>query len=225
MRLTAGEKLVSKVIDFEAARKKRKAQEAKADQEIEPKTLAEPQSTKPFKKKAKATGRAKKSLGHTEKACFMNPVNSTKEAANVIDVTERIAAQQAQDRRQVQRVVFNEFISAHVYIPGKGLLRVILKNIHNTGLGFDVEESQGSFPQGEEVEMRFYLNQRTFFRFICRVIHTHYVREEGVYRHGCQFVANTVNEVALKHFIGFLENISASLMTDKGDRTISKIYS
>lgn len=145
--------------------------------------------------------------------------------AQVLDVTERILANQADDRREVKRVVLNEFISAHVYIPGRGLLRVLLKDIHDKGLAFEIDEREGNFGRGEIVEMRFYMNHETYFRFNVQVAHSTPHPEEGLHRHGCQFVKDTINDVALHHFIAFLQTIAASLKTDRGDRTVSNIYS
>ncbi len=142
----------------------------------------------------------------------------------VLDVTERIAAAQSDDRRQVKRVVLNEFISAHVFVPGRGLLRVILKDIHDDGLAFEVDNREGIFDRGETLEMRFYMNHETYFRFNVQVAHFVAVEDEGISRHGCRFVKDTINDVALHHFIGFLQNIAASLKTDRGDRTVSNIY-
>jgi hypothetical protein len=152
-------------------------------------------------------------------------VNPEGQEAQVLDVTERIQAAQADDRRQVKRVVLNEFISAHVYIPGRGLLRVVLKDIHDKGLAFDVDEREGQFGRGETLEMRFYMNHETYFRFNVQVAHSTPNSDDGTHRHGCQFVKDTINDVALHHFIGFLQNIAASLKTDRGDRTVSNIYS
>ena len=145
--------------------------------------------------------------------------------AQVLDVTERIAATQEEERRKVGRVVLNEFISAHVYIGGRGLLRISLKDIHDKGLAFEVDEREGNFDRGEVLEVRFYMNHETYFKFNVQVAHSTPNANEGVHRHGCQFVKGTINDVALHHFIGFLQSISASLKTDRGDRTISNIYS
>jgi len=147
------------------------------------------------------------------------------EDAQVVDVTQKILEQQSEDRRKVKRVVLNEFISAHAHIPGRGLLRVILRDIHEGGLAFDLYEKEGNFDRGESLEMRFYMNHETYFKFIVKVAHFHHNQEEGYYRHGCQFVDESLNDVALQHFILFLQNIAASLKTDRGDRTISQIYS
>lgn len=146
-------------------------------------------------------------------------------AGQILDVTQKIHEQQSEDKRKVKRVVLNEFISAHVYLPGRGLLRVILKDIHEGGLAFDIYEREGTFERGEVLEMRFYMNHETYFKFNVKVAHYNHMADEGCNRHGCQFLEEGLNDVALKHFVAFLQNIAASLRTDRGDRTVSQIYS
>ena len=152
-------------------------------------------------------------------------IQTHQEDAQVLDVTERIQAGQADDRRQVKRVVLNEFISAHVFIQGRGLLRIVLKDIHEKGLAFEIDSREGQFGKAELLEVRFYMNHETYFKFSVQVMHASTNEDDATERHGCQFVKDTINDVALHHFIGFLQNIAASLRTDKGDRTVSNIYS
>lgn len=157
-----------------------------------------------------------------------NTENSTETAGTdgqVLDVTQRIQDRQAEDRRKVKRVVLNEFISAHVYVNGRGLLKIALKDINEGGLAFDIEQKQGEFTRGETLEVRFYLNHETYFKFHAQVAHATFNDNEAVFRHGCKFVGDSINNVALHHFISFLQNIAASLRTDKGDRIITNLYS
>jgi hypothetical protein len=145
--------------------------------------------------------------------------------SSVLDMTQRIQDRQAEDRRVVKRVVLNEFISAHVFVAGRGLLKIHLKDINDLGLAFDITEKEGQFTRAEILEVRFYLNKQTYFKFHVQVAHSQFVAEEGLYRHGCQFSGDNLNNVALNHFVLFLQNISASLKTDKGDRLITNLYS
>lgn len=147
------------------------------------------------------------------------------EEGRVLDVTQRIQDRQAEDRRRVKRVVLNEFISAHVYVSGRGLVKITMKDIHEGGLAFDIDERQGQFTRGETLEVRFYLNHETYFKFNVQVAHSKAVENEAVYRHGTQFIGESLNNVALHHFTQFLQTISASLRTDTGDRIVSNIYS
>lgn len=145
--------------------------------------------------------------------------------AQVFDVTQRIQDRQAEDRRQVKRVVLNEFISAHVYVNGRGLVKITLKDVNEGGLAFDIDERHGQFARTETLEVRFYLNHETYFKFNVQVAHATTLDNEGVHRHGCRFIGESLNNVALQHFMAFLQNISASLRTDTGDRVVSGIYS
>lgn len=143
----------------------------------------------------------------------------------ILDVTERIQANQSDDRRKVKRVVLNEFISAHVFVAGRGMMKVILKDIHEDGLAFEIDEREGHFNRGETLEFRFYMNHETYFKFNVEVAHQAFNQDEQTYRHGCRFEKDTINDVALHHFISFLQHIAASLKTDRGDRVVSNIYS
>jgi len=49
------------------------------------------------------------------------------------------------------------------------------------------------------------------------------VSDEGVTRHGVNFVKGTVNDQALFHFVKFIETVSASLQTDHGDVMVSNL--
>ena len=42
-------------------------------------------------------------------------------------------------------------------------------------------------------------------------------------RHGAGFVVGTINDVALHHFVHFIESVSASLETDNGDVMVSSL--
>lgn len=151
-------------------------------------------------------------------------VKSTPEG-QLLDVTQRIQDRQSDDRRQVKRVVLNEFISAHVYVNGRGLLKITLKDVNNGGLAFDIDEKQGQFTRGETLEVRFYLNHETYFKFNVTVAHSNALPDEAIFRHGCSFLGESLNNAALHHFVQFLQTIAASLRTDRGDRIVSNIYS
>ncbi len=143
--------------------------------------------------------------------------------AEVIDMTEMRQEILSQERRQVRRTILSEFIGAMALVPRKGLLRVTLYDISENGMAFDVDSEAGHFALGEEVAMRVYLNHETYFSFIVKVQNVRHVNDEGVYRHGAHFQKGTINDVALFHFIKFIETVSASLQRDSGDIMVSSI--
>lgn len=145
------------------------------------------------------------------------------DGANLLDMTERRETMLKEDRRKVKRTILTEFISVHVVVPQFGLMKVALYDINKKGISFDLEEARGSFKAGEEIAMRVYLNHKTYFPFIVQVKHLTDIPDEGILRHGAEFVAGTINDIALQNFVGFLENVSASLRSDGGDVTVSKI--
>lgn len=145
------------------------------------------------------------------------------QAGEILDMTEAREAILSRERRNVKRTILNEFIGAFVVLPERGLYRVSLYDISEKGMAFDIDMPLGHYKQGEEVAMRVYLNHKTYFTFIVKVANARVFEEENVIRHGANFVRGTINDVALHHFIKFIETVSASLRTDSGDILVSHI--
>ena len=148
-------------------------------------------------------------------------VESTGPTAPVLDMTERRNEMLTHERRKVRRTILSEFVGAHVIVPERGLQRVTIYDISEDGVSFDIEAGGGGFQGGEEVGFRVYLNQQTFFPFVVKVANVRIIPEEGVTRHGGLFQKGTINDVALHHFVKFIETVSASLRTDSGDVMVS----
>lgn len=145
------------------------------------------------------------------------------EAAPVLDMTERRQEMLTHERRKVRRTILSEFIGAFIVVPNRGLHRVSIYDISEDGIAFDIDLGEGQLGKDEEVAMRVYLNNQTYFPFIAKVANVRAIPAEGVTRHGCGFVKGTVNDVALHHFVKFIETVSASLQTDHGDVMVSNI--
>ena len=143
--------------------------------------------------------------------------------ANLIDMTERRQEILSEERRRVKRTILTEFISAYIVVPKRGLQNVSLYDISEHGLAFDLELDSGSFKVNEEIAMRVYLNHQTYFPFIVKVANSRSLELEGVNRLGVNFVKNTVNDVALGHFVNFIETVSASLKNDSGDVLVTNL--
>jgi hypothetical protein len=149
--------------------------------------------------------------------------NAKGASAPVIDMTEKRNEILSQERRQVKRTLLSEFVGAFVLVPRKGLMKVTLYDISENGLAFDIEDGAGHFALGEEVAMRVYLNQTTYFPFITKIQNIRVIADENVYRHGVNFVKGTINDEALHHFVKFIETVSASLHGDAGDIVVSNL--
>jgi len=145
--------------------------------------------------------------------------------APIVDMTERRTEKITEERRKVRRTILTEFIGAYVVVPQHGLFKVTVYDISEGGVAFDVEFGKGHFAVNEEVAMRVYLNQHTYFPFVIRVTNVRGIDDENVVRHGANFVKGTINDQALLHFVKFIETVSASLETDAGDVTVSRITS
>lgn len=153
-----------------------------------------------------------------------NSVNTnTSGSAELLDMTKLRQDIISRERREVKRTILTEFVGAFVVLPDKGLLKVALYDISDGGVAFDLELTEGRFQQGEEVAMRVYLNHTTYFPFIIKVSNSRVISQEGLVRHGANFAHGTINDVALHHFVKFIENVSASLKTDAGDIQVSNI--
>jgi hypothetical protein len=143
----------------------------------------------------------------------------------MVDIGELRAAALKEDRRNVKRTILTEFIAVHAVVPEMGLMKVSLYDITQNGLAFDLEDARGAFKMGEEVAMRVYLNHQTYFPFTATIKHTKHIDDESVTRHGVEFLKGSINDIALQHFVAFLESVSASLRHDKGDVLVSNINS
>ena len=150
-------------------------------------------------------------------------VQAKSRAAAVIDMTEKRNEILVQERRRVKRTILSEFIGAFVLVPAKGLMKVSLFDISENGLAFDIETDVGHFGLGEDVAMRVYLNQQTYFKFVVNVQNVRAISDENLYRHGVNFVKGTINDQALHHFVKFIETVSASLHGDEGDLMVSNL--
>lgn len=143
------------------------------------------------------------------------------DTAPVLDMTERRNQILGDERRKVRRTILTEFIGAFLIVPERGLQKVALYDISDNGISFDTDFDAGQLKVGDEVAMRVYMNHQTYFPFVIRVSNARAIDEEGVHRHGASFVKGTVNDVALHHFVKFIETVSASLQTDHGDVMVS----
>jgi hypothetical protein len=148
---------------------------------------------------------------------------SKETAAPVIDMTEKRNEIISQERRQVKRTILSEFIGAFAVVPRKGLLKVSLYDISDAGMAFDVEMGAGHFAVGEEIAMRVYLNQQTYFPLTVKVQNIRAIDDESAFRHGANFTKETLSQEPLFHFVKFIESVSASLQSDAGDIQVSTI--
>ncbi len=143
--------------------------------------------------------------------------------APIIDMTEARNEIISEERRKVRRTILSEFIGACALVPNRGLIKVKIYDVSDSGMAFDVESDVGQFKQGEEVAMRVYLNAVTYFPFVVTVQNVRSVDNEGVFRHGVNLVKGTINKDALHHFVKFIETVSASLQSDHGDIMVSNL--
>jgi hypothetical protein len=150
--------------------------------------------------------------------------SKTSKPAEVVNMVEAREAILNSERRVVKRTLLTEFVGAFVVVPEKGLLKVALYDISQNGIAFNTEGPTAYFFDGQEVAMRVYLNYKTYFPFVVKMRNMRFLSKEGVTRVGADFVAGA-NDVALQHFVKFIENVSTTLKTDSGDIQVPSIAS
>jgi hypothetical protein len=145
-----------------------------------------------------------------------------KKAAPVIDMEEKREEFLSQERRDRRRTILTEFIGAFIVLPSQGpknggLQKVTLYDISENGVSFDMDPSVGQLRSGDELAMRIYLSQKSYFSFTIKVINTRFEKDEEVYRQGCQFLRDSLNKDALFYFVKFVEAVTLNMKTDLGD--------
>ncbi len=140
---------------------------------------------------------------------------------DLVDITERRQEAIRSERRDAKRTVLTQFMGAFVVLPQRGLQKVDLYDISNTGLSFDLPFESGKLNIGEEVAVRFYISQNTYFPFRIKITNTRHIADEGVYRHGSSFIEEKANKEPLKHLVNFIESVSVALHEDRGDMKYS----
>ncbi len=165
-------------------------------------------------------GRLKSNTGEENNT---KPGGKAIDTAPVLDMSKKRTEIILAERRKVKRTILTEFIGAFVVVPQKGLCKVALYDISEGGVGFDMQAEHGGFNLGDEIPLRIYLNKTTYFYFYVKIANIRFIDEDACYRHGAHFAEGTINDVALHHFIKFIENVSASLESDKGDIIVSNV--
>lgn len=159
-----------------------------------------------------------KSVAPDVSSTLQNPENS--EVMSFDEQRQRILFN---ERREVKRTILTEFVSAMIILPEKGLLKVAIYDISEEGISFDVEHQHGQFKIDEEVSMRVYLNQKTYFPISVKIKHVVDEKVEGILRHGSVFQKGSSTDAALQYFVRFIETVSQGLKKDEGDIMVPRI--
>ena len=156
--------------------------------------------------------------------------------AHIVDIGSKREEIIENERRSVKRTILDGFIGVHVVVPEnrrrksafhKGLLKCSLHDISSddfgSGVSFDVDEKEGHFHPGEDIQMRIYLNHKNYFCFFVKIRSSRFIKENGIYRHGGSVIENSFNQKAIRHFVAFIESVSTNLKTDRGDVIVSNL--
>ncbi len=150
-------------------------------------------------------------------------VTNSFQSAEVVNLEDKKQTILFHERRQVKRTILTELISSMVVLPEKGLMKVSIHDISEEGVSFEIDSSYGQFKLGEEISLRVYLNQKAYFPIQVNVKHVTHDPVEGVVRHGTVYMKNEENNVALQHFVKFVESASMGLKNDSGDLMVTRI--
>lgn len=128
------------------------------------------------------------------------------------------------ERRQIERTVLSDLVSGMIVLPEKGLSKVTLFDISEEGLSFEMTPGLGSFKVGEEIALRVYLNHKIYFPLQVVIKHATYDTQEGVIRHGVEYMKSDAPDVALRHFVNFIISVNQGLKIDDGDLVATPIF-
>ncbi len=137
--------------------------------------------------------------------------------AQVLDLVERRQDAIVQERRALKRTILTEFIGFSV-VTEKGLVSDIpLYDISKNGISFETPIKIPLVNEGQEVAVRIYMTQKTYFTFNIKVKNIRYTNDDGIYRYGAEFMKDDTKKEALQNFIKFIESVSQHLRADNGD--------
>lgn len=153
----------------------------------------------------------------------LNEIITSEPKNEVVNLEEKREVLLFQERRQVKRTILSEFVSSMVVLPEKGLLKVSIYDISEEGISFEMEPQYGEFKIDEEVSMRVYLNQKSYFPISVVIKHTQKDETDGLIRHGAEFLKVASTDAALQYFVRFIESVSRGLKKDEGDLMVPKI--
>jgi hypothetical protein len=124
------------------------------------------------------------------------------------------------ERRLQGRTILPELICLHLAVPFIGSMKVPVYDITLRGLSFELDPARGSVSVGDKLELRIALGRNSYVPFQVFVRHVTSIQEEEVFRVGCEYDADSINNQAIKEYILFLQNITPTLKRDQGDKLI-----
>ncbi|MDZ4676949.1 MAG: PilZ domain-containing protein [Oligoflexia bacterium] len=160
---------------------------------------------------------------HKVKATHNDIEKIEHEPSPIIDMTKRRDQLADQDRREVTRTVFSQFIGVFIVLPKLGLQPVSIYDISAGGLAFDLPSELGQFNIGEAVTMRIYLSHDTYFSYSAKIANVRAVDHGAVLRHGTILQKDDESYETLTHFMHFLQAVARVAKKDNGDRQMGRV--
>ena len=114
------------------------------------------------------------------------------------------------ERRRTKRLPILSTFSLFIVVPQKGFHRLMVHDVSELGLGFDADtegEETDGFPlkEGENLEVRFYLNQSLYLPLAVRIARLE--TRNNIRRIGAELDSSYKSYNAFKSFVEMLDAI------------------
>jgi len=128
----------------------------------------------------------------------------------------------AEEKREFERVIFNEFLGIYTLIESEGLKRVKLIDISSTGCRFEMKKEYGKLEVGDEWAFRMYFTRNTYLPEMMKIIHIYSLEIGGVEYagYGAAFDRTLTTFPCLSTFIDIIYCYADHAIEDKHNKQI-----
>ena len=139
-----------------------------------------------------------------------------------MDSTENPGGYAGDEKREYERVLFNEFLGIYTIIETKGLRKVKLIDISTTGCRFETGKDNGKLQVGDEWAFRFYFTKDTYLPALLRIKHRYdsESEEEDYIGYGAAFDGTLTTYPCLRNFIEIIYCYATHAIEDKYNKEI-----
>lgn len=148
--------------------------------------------------------------------------------AKVIDFIKKRQAVIEEKKRNIERVVFDDFLGSYSVLDDQGSHYPInMVNISKDGCMFQVpcsKKNSSQFENGREMTLRMYFTESSYIPMVVTIRHGHEytdTRGDTYMRYGCEFDTAVPSYEAVKNLVSFIYSFAEHSCLDKGD---SKVY-
>lgn len=145
----------------------------------------------------------------------------------LISFSDRRSKNIEEKRKNLERVIFDNFLGAYAVIKWEGgIYKINIVDISYDGCLIEVPVSKNVnkiYSKDDSVGLRFYFTQMSYIPVTVNVRHvSETTNDEGIkcFRYGCQFDRSTQSFHALECFINFLYKFAEHSNVDRGDSKV-----